>query len=227
MELEMRVMRKPLNALQGYVHTLMGNEVHGELLDDERYDLILKEDRQLTKLVKYVDAMSDLACYSLVSQLKFTNKVLVNEFCRQLAGEQDVNVRFVTDIPDYYAIKTHYECLCKVLTVLLGHAAERVMEYYPTHPETEPEIVLKVSEKVERNKLTFLVSDSGCPTTVEEDLRTFDLPTGDDQVSDSFIFRQVELFNVKLMVNLLGGFIYVDPKFPDGRRVIFSIALQP
>lgn len=224
MLLGMRAMLEPLNALQSYVYCLMGNEVHGDLLDEERYDLILKEDRELARLVRYVGTWSDLASYSLATSLELSNKVLVNQFCRQLAGEQDVNVRLVTDLPDHYVITTHYESLCKVLTTLLGHAADRVMEYYPTHPEITPEIVLQVTEKGEKGKLTFSVSDTGCPTTIEEDIKTFDLPTGVNR-NCVHIFRKMEFFNLRLMVNLLGGFIYIDPKYRDGRRVIFSIDL--
>lgn len=222
---EMTAMRGLIMTLMNIVDTLKSNEVHQQLLDDERYDLLLRGERELVRLLRTVNAMSDLEYYSVATELKRIDKVLVNQLCRDLAGEQDVNVSFETDIPDFLAISTHQECLRKVLTILLRHASQRVLDYYPGHPETRREVVLKVSEKTAKGKLTFSVTDTGRPTTIEEDVHTFNLPA-DDIVDIIPSYMRVEIFNSLLMVNLLGGFIYIDPKYRDGRRVVFNIAIK-
>jgi len=73
-----------------------------------------------------------------------------------------------------------------------------------------------------KENLTFAVSDMGELPTLEENLKYFNPPTAADNRKVS---TSTEIYYYQLLVRLLGGFIYIDPDYKNGRRVIFSIAI--
>jgi len=124
--------------------------------------------------------------------------VLVNELCANVVdgfmvkvGER-VELRCVTDLPDYYVVRTNEQCLRKVLR----HLMEKALQF-----TRSGSIVLIVTERGEKGMLTFSVSDTGKPERRSEVNQTI----------------------MRMVVRLLGGYIYVDPHYKRGTRVVFSI----
>lgn len=215
-----RELRAPLQDMRTFADVMKDDEWRTSLADDERGELFRRLDRCLYESECLMESLEDLTYYSSVFRLERNDKVLVNRLCEELAEGRDVEVLFESDVPDYYAIPTNSACLRKVLRILLDTACRRVRER--TLNEREPECFLTLTEHASKGKLTFAVSDTGDPATLEEDVTAFSLPAGQH---GTLFTRRVEYYNCWQMVRLLGGFIYIDPKYRDGRRVIFSIDL--
>ena len=216
----MHDLRISLHSVGGFTYLIKENEVRPSLNEEERLDVLLRLEQSYCKLRTRVNRLTDLAYYSAVDKLPRTDKVLVNELCREMAEEQDVEVLYGSDIPDHYAVTTNRAALEKVLEMLLRHASVRVVERKDdTH---ERYVFLIVTEQAVTGQLTFAVSDTGEQPTAEENQNYFNPPTdtGSKKVSTS-----IENYNCQLLVRLLGGFIYIDPNYKGGRRVVFSIAL--
>lgn len=82
--------------------------------------MLCRLEQSYEQLQKEVNRLTDIAYYSTVDQLPRTDKVLVNELCRDIAGGREVEVLYGSDIPDYYAISTNRAALERVLEILLG-----------------------------------------------------------------------------------------------------------
>lgn len=211
-------MQMPLNDISNFVYTLKEDEYRPSLAEDERCALLSRIDTRLLQLRRMMGTLTNMTSYSSMTGLDRKDRVLLNQLCRELAAEQDVEVVFTSDIPDYYAVNTHLETLMKVLSTLLQAASERAL--FRTPSRQEPRVCLDISEQPKSGQLTISVSDTGEPTTLEEDLTQFNLPT--ERPCRSTI-RHLGLYNCRLMVVLLGGFIYIDPKFRQGRRVVINL----
>ena len=213
-------LRGNLHSLGGFTYMIKEDEYRPLMGALERKTALCHQEDCLWKLSRKVNALVNLAYYSTAPGVERSDKVLVNLLCRELAEEQDVRVLYESDIPDFFAITTNQQCLSEVLGILLSEAADRVSRRKCT--DGEPLVTLSVTERGEKGRLTFIITDTGDPTTVEEDTHTFDLPTAPDQ----FVVRKVEIINCRLIVGLLGGLLYIDPHYKDGRRVIFDITMR-
>ncbi|MBQ7427608.1 MAG: HAMP domain-containing histidine kinase [Prevotella sp.] len=86
--------------------------------------------------------------------------VLVNELCKQVVDGfmvktcERVELRCVTDLPDYYVVRTNEQCLRKVLR----HLMEKALQF-----TRSGSIILVVTDRGEKGMLTFSVSDTGKP----------------------------------------------------------------
>ena len=216
----MQTLRLTLHSASGFAWLLKEDEYRPSLAEDERLDLLSRLEAEQWRMQRQVDTLVDTAHYSQLSRLERHDKVLVNQLCLDLAEEQDVRVLYKSNIPDFFAITTNLECLRKVLDILLRHAASRVIDR-KRRVHGEPLVFLNVVEGVEKGKLVFSVTDTGDTASQADDIRAFDLPVG---LADRPFFDRLELHNSWLLVRLLGGFIHIDPKYRNGRRVIFSIA---
>ena len=222
------------NVIDQLVFLLKEDEYRRKLSDKERKDLFVRLDRHKWELKQTMFALHDLARFSSLGKLECKDKILINQLCCELAQEQDVDVQFTTDIPDYYKITTNEEVLTKVLDTLLNHATSRtigtttgtvlsVLDSSSTE-RTVPTVRFDLSERTEPGKLTFSITDTAGPTSREDDLALFTPPT--EQTSDhNNDYTMVKVYNCRLMVQLLGGFIYVDPDYHEGRRIVFNIKI--
>ncbi len=217
----MAEIRESLQLATSYSYLLNNDEYHPTMASDERKYALDHLDDTLWLIESQLGRLSDLAYYSSMEKLEYSDRVLLNRLCRDLVNDQDVKVIFETDIPDYYAIKTNEEALSKILSTLLDQAVYRVLNRRTNRRAQQ--VTLTVTERGEEGKLTFVVTDTGDVASREDDITTFDPPT--EKPSNSTM-KAVGYCNCKLMVDLLGGFIYIDPKYRDGRRVVFDIALK-
>ena len=215
----MRDMRDQLNEASVCVYELKEDECRKELLDEERYSLLLAVSTGLSRLSRTVHILGDLAVYSCTDRLERRDRFPVNEQCRELAAELDLPVEFHSDLSDDYAIMTNQECLWRVLGILLEQAEERV--YNRRENSLEPRISLTVTNRCEKGKLRFVVTDTG-DAEPEEEISAFDLPR---EYDGQDVFEMVKLYVVSLAVRLLGGFVYKDSRYTDGRRVVFDIGI--
>ena len=209
------------NVIDQLVFLLKEDEYRRKLSDKERKDLFVRLDRHKWELKQTMFALHDLARFSSLGKLECKDKILINQLCCEMAQEQDVDVQFTTDIPDYYKITTNEEVLTKVLDTLLNHATRRTIGLTTG---TVPSVRFSLSERTEPGKLTFSITDTAGSTSREDDLALFTPPT--EQTSDhNNDYTMVKVYNCRLMVQLLGGFIYVDPDYHEGRRIVFNIKI--
>lgn len=213
-------LRTSLHSVGGFAYLIKEDGRQPSLSEKERLDVLRRLEQSYEQLQKEVNRLTDIAYYSTVDQLPRTDKVLVNELCRDIAGGREVEVLYGSDIPDYYAISTNRAALERVLEILLHHACERTASCKDDGRELY--VFLNVTERGEKGSLTFSVSDMGELPTLEENLKYFNPPTAADNRKVS---TSTEIYYYQLLVRLLGGFIYIDPDYKNGRRVIFSIAI--
>ncbi|MBR2292513.1 MAG: HAMP domain-containing histidine kinase [Prevotella sp.] len=213
-------LRTPMHSLYCFSEVMQNQEWREQMTDDEREEFYRCLDNSLTDMNRMVNTLVDLSYYSSIDRLDRKDRVLINRLCEDVAKEQDVEVVFESDCPDYYAFLTNRECLEKVLRILLKSACQRTKDR--KDQKREATVTLQLSERGAKGSLTFIVTDSGDRCSEEENITTFNPPT--NQHGRSFAMR-TEFYNCWRMVQLLGGFIYIDPHYYDGRRVIFDIAI--
>ena len=216
----MHDLRTSLHSVGGFTYLIKDDECHPSMSQEERLDVLRSLEQSYGQLRTRVNRLTDLAYYSAVDKLPRQDKVLVNELCREMAEEQDVEVLYGSDVPDYYAVTTNRAALEKVLDVLLRNASVRVVDRKDDSQERY--VFLNVTERGEKGQLTFAVTDTGEQPTPEENQNYFNPPT---DTGSHIVSTSVEIYNCQLLVRLLGGFIYIDPNYKGGRRVVFSIAL--
>jgi len=216
----MHELREPLHAVGGFVYLLHHDAQIPELLDDERHDLLRRSERGISQVQQMVNTVVNLSYYVVRQEVERSDKVLVNALCLGLRDEQEQEVLFRSDVPDYYAVKTNRECLQTVLRILLRQAVNRVWQ--KSRFAGDDHVYLIVTERGERGKLTFSVSDNGQPEPVADLRRLFFLPAEKDAQRT---VERTEFLLCCRLVELLGGFLYIDPEFRDGRRVVFQVAL--
>ena len=211
-----------VNDIGSLIVMLNENEYHPNMTRDERRSILCLLNTQRWKLQRQIVNMKDLADYSMTDRLLREDKVLVNQMCRELAGKQDVKVLFKSDMTDYYTITTNLDALEKVLSILLSHAAVRALS---RNDDTRERLVsLSISERAEDGVLTFVVSDTGDPLPAEMAESYFNLPAGGSSQNVN-VSGSIENYNCRLLARLLGGFVYTDPAYKDGLRVVFSMAV--
>ena len=213
-------LRTPMHSLYCFSEVMQNQEWREQMTDDEREEFYRCLDNSLTDMNRMVNTLVDLSYYSSIDRLDRKDRVLINRLCEDVAKEQDVEVVFESDCPDYYAFLTNRECLEKVLRILLKSACQGTKDR--KDQKREATVTLQLSERGAKGSLTFIVTDSGDRCSEEENITTFNPPT--NQHGRSFAMR-TEFYNCWRMVQLLGGFIYIDPHYYDGRRVIFDIAI--
>ena len=216
----MHELGEPLHAIGGFVHLLRDDDQLPELLDDERHDLLERSMNGISRLQQLVGLVAGLSHYAMKQEVERGDRVLINDLCLGLRDEQEQEVLFKSDVPDYYAVKTNRECLQTVLRILLRQAVNRVWQ--KSRFEGDDHVYLIVTERGERGKLTFSVSDNGQPEPVSDLQRLFFLPAEKDARRT---VERTEFLLCCRLVELLDGFLYIDPEFRDGRRVVFQVAL--
>lgn len=215
-----RELRRPMHSLYCFSEVMQNEEWREQLVDDERAEFYRCLENGLADMNRMIDMLVDLSYYSGIDRLERKDRVLINRLCEEVAKEQDVEVAFKSDCPDYYAILTNHECLQKVLRILLKSACQRVKDR--KDQSREATVSLQISERGTKGSLTFIVTDTGDRCSEEENITTFNPPT--NHHGRSFVMR-TENYNCWRMVQLLGGFIYIDPHYYEGRRVIFDITV--
>ena len=213
-----REMRMPLNEISSCVYELKEDEYRPSFAEDERVELLCRLDVSVHKMLRMVNMLANVSYYSSVKRVEQQDHVLVNQFCRELVGEQDVDVFYKSNVSDEYTLTTNAECLRLLLSILLEQASMRVL--FRMDESKESRIFFNVLGGVEEGKVFFSVSDTGDRPSQEENMTAFFLPTIQ---RDRPFMMQADLHICAQIVSLLGGVIYIDPNYHDGRRVIFEI----
>jgi len=170
------------------------------------------------RLAFIIDRMMEMSRYARMREVMLKDRFLVNQTCHEVMDacqpkvNEGVELRFVTNLPDHYAVCTNRDCLKKVLELLLDNAARHTREGH---------ITLLVMDSPDRKGCLLLsVTDTGEGIPEERQLTAFDLqPSGDREEN----LTGAGLYTCKLIIRRLGGIIYVDPHYEKGTRVIFEI----
>ena len=209
-------MRTPLNTICGFSDLLTMPGV--ELPDEEKADLKQRINESADVLMHVVDGMLELSHYDSIMAVEQDDEVWVNALCQDvLSGfspkmTHDVELLFTTEVDDTLAVKTNEVCLRKTLHHLIDNAVK-----YTTHGH----VLVQVTDRIEPDRLTFSVADTGPGIPIESQKSVFELfvETG-EQVKTTGMGMSV----CKMLVNLLDGSISIDPDYTDGCRVVFTIA---
>ena len=216
----MHELGEPLHAVGGFVYLLRHDDQLPELLDDERSDLLQRSDDCLERVQQAVSIVLNLSYYAMKQEMELKDQVHVNSFCRELVKEQACEVRFGSDVADDLAITTNEQCLSMVIGLLVKQAVARVCR--TDAPMREPLVSLVVTQRGERGKLTFSVTDNGRREAVGDLQQLFFLPA---EKEAAHTLERTEFLLCCRLVELLDGFLYIEPEFKDGRRVVFQVAL--
>ena len=209
-------MRTPLNTICGFSDLLTMPGV--ELPDEEKADLKKRINESADVLMHVVDGMLELSHYDSIMAVEQDDKVRINAFCQDVLSDfkpkmtEDVELLFTTEVDDALVVKTNEVCLRKTLHHLIDNAVKYTVRGH---------VLLQVTDRIEPDKLTFSVTDTGPGISIENQKSVFELfvETG-EQVKTTGMGMSV----CKMLVNLLEGSISIDPDYTDGCRVVFTIA---
>ncbi len=190
-------------------------------LEYKHLELINHTKKSLWKMRRLLTSVQDCLRYSEMKTLPREDKLLINQFCRELAAEEDFPVQIETDLPDHYAEKLNEEALRTLLKLLLAQSQMRTFRRVET-PELDW-MILNVTDQMRLGMLTFCITDFGTPVSRIEAEQAFSLP---DDENGLFTIDRLDLYNCLLIVKLYHGSIYIDSDYRDGRRVVIHIALR-
>lgn len=202
--------RTPLNALSGFSSILTG-----ESIDDETrkqcYDIIQQNSDLLLKLINDVIDLSSLEIGKMAFKFKECEAV---GLCKNVIDmvekikQTNANVRFSTSLPSL-KLSTDNARLQQVLINLLINA---------TKFTSDGSITLEL-EKQTKDMALFSVSDTGCGISKEKREKVFGrFEKLDENVQGTGLGLSI----CQLIIEQLGGKIWMDPNYSEGARFMFT-----
>lgn len=202
--------RTPLNALSGFSSILTE-----ESIDDETrkqcYDIIQQNSDLLLKLINDVIDLSSLEIGKMA--FKFNECEAVG-LCKNVIDmvekikQTNASVRFSTSLPSL-ELSTDSARLQQVLINLLINA---------TKFTSEGSITLELEKQTESMAL-FSISDTGCGISREKQGKVFDRF---EKLNENVQGTGLGLSICQLIIEQLGGKIWMDPNYSKGARFMFT-----
>ncbi len=210
--------RTPLNAIVGFSNVLAsGGCTHEE--EVEYYQVIQANSDLLLRLINDILDISRLE----VGRLKFFyEECNITSLCRSALStveSTDKNsVKFIFNSPDpNFHMVTDIQRIQQILINLLSNANKFTKEGTIT-------LNFKIDEK--QQMIFFSVSDTGVGIPEEKQKLIFDRF---EKLNNYMQGSGLGLAISKMIVNILGGDLWVDPSYKEGARFIFShpLGLKP
>lgn len=202
--------RTPLNALSGFSDVLTTPGIDEET-QKQCNDIIQLNSRLLLNLVNDVVDISCLDVTNMKFNLKQCDAVdLCKGIIQTLEGikQTQAAISFETELPAL-EIETDTLRLHQVLINILINA---------TKFTKEGSIVLRL-EQNGKGMPQFSVTDTGCGIPLEKQSKIFE-PF--ERVNEKAQGTGLGLAICKLIINRLGGEIYIDPEYTEGCRFVFT-----
>ena len=207
--------RTPLNALSGFSSILTDESID----NDTRYqcnDIIQQNSELLLKLINDVIDLSNLDPGKLTFNFKECDAVNI---CRNVINtvekvkQTQAGVSFVTSL-DRLTLRTDEARLQQVLINLLINA---------TKFTTEGSITLTVEKESETMAL-FTVTDTGCGILREKQDQIFNRF---EKLNEGAQGTGLGLSICQLIIEQIGGRIWIDPDYTEGARFRFTHPVRP
>lgn len=202
--------RTPLNALSGFSDVLTTSGID-EATQKQCYDIIQLNSRLLLNLVNDVVDISCLDITNMKFNLKQCEAVALCEGVVQtLEGIKQTQADILFETPlTSLEIETDTLRLQQVLINILVNA---------TKFTKEGSIVLRL-ELNNENKAQFSVTDTGCGIPLAKQSKIFERFERVDEKANG---TGLGLSICQLIINRLGGEIWIDPQYTNGSRFIFT-----
>lgn len=206
--------RTPLNALSGFSEVLTTPGIDEETRK-QCNDIIQLNSRLLLNLVNDVVDISCLDIANMNFNLKACNAVSLCEgIIQTLEGikQTQAEICFETELPSL-EIETDTLRLQQVLINILVNA---------TKFTKEGSIVLRL-ELDDNGMARFSITDTGCGIPLEKQSSIFNRF---ERVNEKSQGTGIGLSICQLMINRLGGKIWIDPEYTGGSRFVFTHPLK-
>lgn len=215
-------LRTPLNIIMGYSQILnissTGQIDIGKISEENLKNItrtMLHNAQQLNRLVLMLFHSSELG-RSESEQFTMQDSVLVNQALTDVIGyikhiEPDINIQFISKVPDDLTILTNKEYLYLCLGELLHNATKYSDRYH---------IVGRI--ELTDTTIRYIVEDTGkgIPQEIRDTL--FEFFTKRDEYSEGL---GLGLPLIKRHAHNLGGSFYLDSEYTKGCRFIFELPI--
>lgn len=207
--------RTPLNALSGFSAILTDESIDNETRQ-QCNDIIQQNSELLLKLINDVIDLSSVDVGKLTFNFKESDAVAV---CRNVietvekVKQTQAAVRFVTDL-ESLPLLTDDSRLQQLLINLLINA---------TKFTTEGSITLEITKESDEVAL-FSVSDTGCGIPLEKQSQIFNRF---EKLNEGAQGTGLGLSICQLIIEQIGGRIWIDPEYTEGARFMFTHPINP
>lgn len=207
--------RTPLNALSGFSAILTDESIDNETRQ-QCNDIIQQNSELLLKLINDVIDLSSVDVGKLTFNFKESDAVAI---CRNVietvekVKQTQAVVRFVTDL-ETLPLLTDDSRLQQLLINLLINA---------TKFTTEGSIVLEITKESDEVAL-FSVSDTGCGIPLEKQSQIFNRF---EKLNEGAQGTGLGLSICQLIIEQIGGRIWIDPTYTEGARFMFTHPINP
>lgn len=207
--------RTPLNAMFGFSQLLGMPE--GTWSEEEREEYNKQIQNSYYMMDMLIGDIIDIADSEHGSYRMEISDVQINDICRsaltsvEFRKPSDVEMRFVTDIPDEHSVKTDGRRVQQVLINYLTNACKHT---------TQGEIVLSCSASQQPGKLVFAVTDTGEGVPEEKSGEIFKRFIKLNQFTQG---SGLGLNICQMVAKKLGGEVYLDKEYKNGARFVFVI----
>ena len=207
--------RTPLNALSGFSAILSDDSINNETRQ-QCNDIIQQNSELLLKLINDVIDLSSLEIGKLTFNFIECDAVII---CRNVIDtvekvkQTQAGVRFLTTL-EPLPLMTDDSRLQQVLINLLINA---------TKFTTEGMITLEI-KKTSEDMVLFSVTDTGCGIPLEKQGQIFNRF---EKLNEGAQGTGLGLSICQLIIEQIGGTIWIDPEYTDGARFIFTHPVNP
>lgn len=207
--------RTPLNALSGFSAILTDDSIDNDTRQ-QCNDIIQQNSELLLKLINDVLDLSSIDLGKLTFNFKESDAVII---CRNVietvekVKQTQAEVRFVTGL-ESLPLLTDDSRLQQLLINLLINA---------TKFTTEGTITLEIKKDSDETAL-FIVTDTGCGIPPEKQSQIFNRF---EKLNESAQGTGLGLSICQLIIEQIGGRIWIDPEYTEGARFIFTHPINP
>lgn len=205
--------RTPLNALSGFSSILTDNNVDAEMR--QQCNEIIQQNSDL--LVKLIDDVVDLSSLEKGNmQFRYADEEVVS-LCHKVVDtverikQTSADVRFATSLQEL-TLHTDAARLQQVLINLLINASKFT-----------PEGSITLSMELQEEMVLFSVTDTGCGISPEQRAKVFNrFEKLNEQAQGSGLGLSI----CQLIIQEMGGRIWIDPDYNEGARFCFTHPLH-
>lgn len=205
--------RTPLNALSGFSSILTDNNVDAEMR--QQCNEIIQQNSDL--LVKLIDDVVDLSSLEKGNmQFRYADEEVVS-LCHKVVDTVErikqtaADVRFATSLQEL-TLHTDAARLQQVLINLLINASKFT-----------PEGSITLSMELQEEMVLFSVTDTGCGISPEQRAKVFNRF---EKLNEHAQGSGLGLSICQLIIQEMGGRIWIDPDYNEGARFCFTHPLH-